>query len=557
MARDEYYDEPYEDEYYDEDGLQEIYEKPAWLRNMPAFAVSAVLHLILIVIVGFVIMHKSTKKKTETVSVVQSKRKPPPKYDPKKKRDTKRTPKIPSKVVKQPVVVKKIEKVTTDIPKGTSFDNMSNVNRQSNMIHTAIGSGGGAAGAYGHRNGRGSLVSEGGGPGTESAVLAALEWLYRHQSKDGGWKAENFTEDVREARGESTNKDPKRYPSDKGHHLNDVGVTALAILAFTGFGHTHHDGEYPHFVKALRGAVKYMTTIQDQSRDPSSHGSYPAFEAKHDDGSVGEYEEWVYNHSIATMAMAELLLMSSDELRLKRSVRSAVELCLRAQNEGKGWRYGIKPGNNDTSVTGWMVLALKTAKSCNLGIPKDEYKRAFGGALDWFEYATDSKGKTGYMTPGDPGSALQIDDPTGAYKFSKDQSCMTAVAVLCRLFAGEKRSTSSIRQGVDILMQEPPVWREAKGRQESMVNLYYWYYGTYALFQFGGKPWKEWNEDMKKALINNQRAEYKGDSPEVDGSWDPIGEWGRSGGRVYATALGAMTLEVYYRFERQKEGIGL
>jgi hypothetical protein len=43
----------------------------------------------------------------------------------------------------------------------------------------------------------------------------------------------------------------------------------------------------------------------------------------------------------------------------------------------------------------------------------------------------------------------------------------------------------------------------------------------------------------------------------VDGSWDPIGEWGISGGRVYSTALGAMTLEVYYRFERQQEGIGL
>ena len=94
-------------------------------------------------------------------------------------------------------------------------------------------------------------------------------------------------------------------------------------------------------------------------------------------------------------------------------------------------------------------------------------------------------------------------------------------------------------------------------RDSSTINIYYWYYATYAMFQFGGKPWQVWNQKMQRALVDTQRAEYKDDSPEVDGSWDPIGEWGISGGRVYSTALGAMTLEVYYRFERQQEGIGL
>jgi hypothetical protein len=32
------------------------------------------------------------------------------------------------------------------------------------------------------------------------------------------------------------------------------------------------------------------------------------------------------------------------------------------------------------------------------------------------------------------------------------------------------------------------------------------------------------------------------------GSWDPDPVWGMHGGRVYATALAAMTLEVYYRY---------
>jgi len=91
----------------------------------------------------------------------------------------------------------------------------------------------------------------------------------------------------------------------------------------------------------------------------------------------------IYDHSIATMAMAELLVMSNDVINLQSCVSDAVKLCLRAQNDGFGWRYGIKPGANDTSVTGWMVLALKTAKNARLKeIPKDEYTRAFARPLN-------------------------------------------------------------------------------------------------------------------------------------------------------------------------------
>ena len=100
-------------------------------------------------------------------------------------------------------------------------------------------------------------------------------------------------------------------------------------------------------------------------------------------------------------------------------------------------------------------------------------------------------------------------------------------------------------------MKEPPTWREQKGRSLSKINLYYWYYATYALFQFGGNEWRTWNKGMQEALLRTQR---QGNIDE-DGSWDPIGEWGLAGGRVYSTAIGAMTLEVFYRFERHREGV--
>ena len=545
MAQEEYNEEEYDEEM---EGEEELFDKPGWLTEMPYWAVSAILHIILILIIGGLVLSQQVTKAQKKVDMVAKLKKKPPKYDPKKKRDLKRTPKILNpKIIKEPVIKRKIDEVTTDIPKGTDLNNLSNVNQNSTMVNDAIGVGGGAAGAYGHRYGKGSLTREGGSEGTESAVLAALEWLYRHQDADGGWKAAGFNNaSVRERRGPSTNKDSKRYPKDIGWEENNVGVTALAILAFTGYGHTHITGKHEHFVTCLKKAVRYMLKQQTmRTGDPARDGRY---------GSEAS-EQWIYSHAIATMAMAELLLMSND-FKLKKSVREATKLCLRAQNDGRGWRYGIKPGDNDTSVTGWMVLALKTAKQCRLGLPKGAFQNSFEGALKWLDYATGSNGKVGYNVPGDEGSRLAAGhaDP---YPFSKELSCMTAVGVLCRLFSGESRRVAAIRSGVDILSQQPPVWHEQKGRSLSTINIYYWYYATYAMFQFGGKPWLAWNEKMQKALIDTQRAEYKDDSPEVDGSWDPIGEWGISGGRVYSTALGAMTLEVYYRFKRQQEGIGL
>jgi hypothetical protein len=68
-----------------------------------------------------------------------------------------------------------------------------------------------------------------------------------------------------------------------------------------------------------------------------------------------------------------------------------------------------------------------------------------------------------------------------------------------------------------------------------------------ALFQAGGSDWKRWNRALQAALLPLQAAE--GDEA---GSWAPAGEWCIVGGRAYATALGALTLEVYYRYERPR-----
>ncbi len=50
---------------------------------------------------------------------------------------------------------------------------------------------------------------------------------------------------------------------------------------------------------------------------------------------------------------------------------------------------------------------------------------------------------------------------------------------------------------------------------------------------------------MKKAILTNQRKD--GDEK---GSWDPVGPWGYSGGRVYSTALMTLCIEVNFRYAK-------
>jgi hypothetical protein len=113
---------------------------------------------------------------------------------------------------------------------------------------------------------------------------------------------------------------------------------------------------------------------------------------------------------------------------------------------------------------------------------------------------------------------------------------------MSRIFM-QKRKSEPALGAVKLLVSDLPEWKTNK------IDFYYWYYATLALFQYDGPDgpmWKKWNEPMKNALVPNQKTAKDGCR---NGSWDPDAErWGSEGGRVYAVALNALTLEVYYRY---------
>ncbi len=490
--------------------------RPGWLVAMPYWALSGALHLLLGLGLGLVVYFERQPEEESRTTIRLAKPQrvdfeaPPP-------RDLERKIRIPLPTSDVPVlerVVEEYKERAEELARGIDSNAVTDINLDSLFLNEAVGAGAGAAGSYGARFGKGMLFSEGGSEATESAVRAALGWLVRHQHPDGSWRAAEFHERCKKTcRGLGD-----RAGAGLGSSEYDIGVTALALLAFTGAGITHKHAETPEYQRAVDKAYQWL--VRQQQRDPGS--------TEH--GRIGRhgYSCAMYEHAIATMALGELLILSGDFLKLKRRVQAATHFAFRARGPKKGWRYGYSVEDADTSVTGWMLLALKTSQAAPVSISDEAFRVPMREIGEYYREMTDTTGWTHYRVKGSDRVGLP---------------CMTGVSVMSRLFLEEPRTDRTIRQGVKHLMSSLPKWTHD---DSSEVDFYHWYYATYALFQFGGEEWRVWNAAMQKALLDSQR---RGDIDE-DGSWDPVGRWGTAGGRVYATALGAMTLEVYYRFKR-------
>jgi hypothetical protein len=395
--------------------------------------------------------------------------------------------------------------------KGDSLDFVSDKPFKGRGTNDAIGGGGGGGGRYGQRlGGKDRLVAKGGGgPKTQDAVLEALKWLARHQNPDGSWGVTGY---VRQCK---TTCSP-----NPGHDDFDSGVTGLSLLAFLGAGYSHLSKDTFEgicFGEVVRKGLQWLMSHQDP------------------EGCVGSrtVQKSMYNHTICALALCEAYGLTGSNL-FRDNAQKSVEFLVAAQNPGKGWRYSARCGDNDSSVTGWAVMVLKSAELSALPFPRS----AYDGTKAWYDYATEEAySRTGYDRPGTgkvfiPGQNEHFDH----------HEALTAISVMSRIFMGARKADPYVANGCDLLLRDKPKF------EGNLTDFYYWYYATLALFQFDGPEgpkWRSWNENMKTALVDHQNTSEKGCRR---GSWEPVDRWSCEGGRVYGTALNALTLEVYYRY---------
>ena len=358
-----------------------------------------------------------------------------------------------------------------------------------------------ATSAYALRNAPGRLglvAGQGGNAETEAAVAAALRWLAAAQARDGRWDAVQF----------GAGQEELVLGQDRGGagRNADTGVTALALLAFLGAGHSHVQGEYQDNV---RRGLDFL--LRSQAADGSLFGDATLYAQ-------------MYCHSMATFALAEAQAVTGDR-RLEAAVTKAVNFSLAAQNTSTGgWRY--RPGDTgDTSQLGWQIMALASAERAGIDVPDQTWNR-----VDRFLQSV-RRGNSGGL------ASYRPDSPAS--------TSMTAEALYCRLVleetSGANLAEAAAAEATTQLLATPP--------NAERINLYYWYYATLALHHrqqsndAAAAAWRTWNDAMTTALTKTQVT----DGNDA-GSWNSNTVWGGYGGRVYTTAMAAMCLEVYYRY---------
>lgn len=331
---------------------------------------------------------------------------------------------------------------------------------------------------------RAHLVQASGGTSqTEAAVTRGLEWIARRQNEDGSFSLHAF------------HKSPGAggKGDGMGSERSDMAGTALALLPFLGAGQTHLSGKYTGVVF---NGLKWLLENQRSDGDLRGPGG-------------GQ----MYANGLAAIVLAEAYALTGDD-QLREPAQLALHFIAQAQHAGGGWRY--QPGQpGDTSVSGWQLMALQSGRMAQLRVPK----KTLEGATTFLDRVQRDKvgGRYAYMPGGSP------------------THVMTAQALLARQYLGWPKDHPGLRDGARFLLENHPPSKEEP-------DVYYWYYATQVMHHLGGDLWRQWNARMRRVLCDTQEAEG-----HEAGSWDPEGPFANRGGRLFMTSLAVCTLEVYYR----------
>ncbi|MEM8864671.1 MAG: hypothetical protein AAGF31_03900, partial [Planctomycetota bacterium] len=170
-----------------------------------------------------------------------------------------------------------------------------------------------------------------------------------------------------------------------------------------------------------------------------------------------------------------------------------------------------------------IIMALRSAELAHVDVPPTVWS-----SIERFVRST-RRGAAG---------GLACYQPRGA-----TSRTMTAESFYCRQILGWPTAASpASNEAIQHILGTLP----GQGR----ANYYYWYYASLALHhhrtsdRLAEQAWRAWNDAMSRTLVGTQVS----GGPNA-GSWSPNSLWGGYGGRVYTTAMAAMCLEVYYRYD--------
>ncbi len=349
------------------------------------------------------------------------------------------------------------------------------------------------------------------------AIDDALRWLVAHQANDGGWSFHHRIDAVCD-----------RGCSNPGSMRERSAATALALLALIRAGHAGVDSD--HFAHVQKGLAYLLVMQRPTARGGAiwGDGSANARPCAHALGTIAVCEA----HKAA--AILRERFENADRVELRRlsqlaknaipsdkfrwSAIAAINAIAASQHAAGGWRYDYRmPG--DTSVTAWMIAALRSGQASGIEVRGDVVLRA----NRFLDTAIAENGRPlFYYLPNERQPSIET-------------TATTAMGWWCRLATGSSPDNPSVTSGIRQLAK----WGPSIGDD---ANLYFNYHATQVLHLAGGTEWDAWFPPLRDYLAATQVRDSRS---HAFGSWYVATDPGsRPGGRLYCTAMAALTLLV-------------
>ena len=544
------------------------------VQNSPWLVIAVALHVIVAAAVSVVYLRREQKEEplsVTSIALAKPRAAREPLVQPPEKIERKLVPNAPEEVVSEEEYLRYVpmedpperQDRTLDIGDPDSLDDSPPAGGNTGI---GVGTGGrsdapgpSARGGVGRGNnlrGIPGRLPEGKLQATEKAVLEALRWLVRHQAEDGSWSAAGLRERCTGAR-PCIGADVEVQP------FYDEGLTALALLAFLGAGYGHD---------AEQRITDTVTGLQYTLGDVVLRGLRWLVARQRSDGSFSAERAFMYSEALCAMALSEAYALShgAGKRAWRRPAQKAVDFLVAAQKrsaeDGRpwGWRYDsrallearkqsgeiddetylVEIHDADISVTGWAIMALKSARLGRLDVPEE----ALQGGLRFARHVSLPDGRAGYQAPEHAGKKV----PGLRDEFDYHAGTTSALSMLVRTFVAHDLGDPFLEEAARQIVKDLP----ALSRDGLSVDYYYWYHGSLALEQFDGPDsprasgvyWDPWRKAMERSLLELQdRSKEKGACSR--GGWLVDDRWSHAGRALYNTAINTLTLEVYYRYE--------
>ena len=298
------------------------------------------------------------------------------------------------------------------------------------------------------------------------AIDNGLKFLLTTQNKDGSWDLD-------------------------GEGGRVIPITSLAMMAF--MAKAQFPGSGPHGKELDRAKDFFLKYAKSRT-----------------DGYLGGS---MYEHGLATLALSELWGMTQDKKDddvIQEALQKAVDVIVRSQNPGGGWRYQPQAdGGEDTSCTQTVFHCLASARQAGIYVPQETITK-LGKYLKGAQNA-----ESGGFTYAPHGNA-------------KVSFACTAGGTYCAQLAG-LRDSEMVAASLRYIKKQFPGIIKGAGH-------YYYshYYAIQAMVQAGDDYYAEWYPPLRDALISKQGE---------NGSWH-----GKKGHTSHETPMAIIILATPHRY---------